>query len=184
MIIPIPIKSLIITGVIFITNLIFKTKLNLSHYLILFLSIMGLSYFLSSKCEASDQFAPSYYDVYYDCYNFNINAELTAQDRAYYVSKINEHEHNAKAHYEIARNKCWWLPDLSDRNKAKYCFTSVMSTVGANSYMSKLICSLITMLTQYGLDCIDEWNTINTNLLWSQYNYKMKEFYENVLING
>ena len=49
---------------------------------------------------------------------------------------------------------------------------------------SKLIRSLISLMLNYGLDCMDEWDYINNKLYWAEYHWDMYEFYCNVLVNG
>lgn len=108
-------------------------------------------------------------------------AELTATQKKYYKDKVSFHKKEGDRYYKEAKKMCWYLPDLEARERAKDCFTSVMAGLAAADLKSKAIVMLISMLTKYGLDCIDEWNVINTKLRWSEYHYEMQEFYKEVL---
>jgi hypothetical protein len=94
------------------------------------------------------------------------------------------HHFHAVRTFEDAKEKCWYLPRSSDREKARYCFTSVMSTIGASTKKGKLLNALITMLIHYGLDVMDEWDYINDKLYWCQYHYEMCEHYQILLQNS
>lgn len=178
-------NSLILTLVLFLLNFAFKKKALLWQYLIYFLAIFFSLWFFSEKVEAnefsrilsSNSVKDIWDEQFYDC-------SLNDLDRARYVNLINFHQNSAVQNYDAAKVKCWWLPNISDRDKAKYCYTTLLTTLPASTPMSKIVYSLISFLTQYGLNCIDEWNEINQLLLWSQYHYEMKEFYESVLIKG
>ena len=48
---------------------------------------------------------------------------------------------------------------------------------------SKIITAIVNSLVQYGLDCCEEWEYINTKFYWAQYHYEMAEFYESLLLH-
>ena len=104
--------------------------------------------------------------------------------RLYYMKKIDFHRENAIRTYENARKKCMWLPKKTDRDLAKNCFTAAAASIAASTPQSKVVAMIITMLTSYGLDVIDEWNYINDQLYWSEYHWEMFEFYSNVLVKA
>jgi len=115
---------------------------------------------------------------------YGFECTLSKKDRQYYQEKIKFHRDNGDRTYRDAKNKCWWLPDLSDREKAKYCFSTAVALIAPNDPKSKLIGATLTLLLQYGLDCMDEWNYIQNKLHWSEYHYEMMEFYQEVLLKG
>jgi hypothetical protein len=109
---------------------------------------------------------------------------ITPQQREYYLDKIDFHESNAKRTYEDAKNRCWWLPEISERDKARYCITTAGALAQPGTPQSKIIKALVNLLIQYGIDCMDEWAYIQNKLYWSQYHWEMYEFYCEVLVNG
>lgn len=86
-------------------------------------------------------------------------------------------ERMAKYHYNLAKDKTWWLPNLSDREKGRYCYTTAIAGVFA-SPQYKVVAMVSTLLTQYGLDCIDEWNFIDEHMQQSKAWWESYEFYK------
>lgn len=78
----------------------------------------------------------------------------------------------------------FYVKNKARRSKEYYykdCFACVIGGLTATDLKSTAIIMLMSMLTKYGLDCLDEWNAINTKLRWSEYHYEMQEFYKEVL---
>jgi hypothetical protein len=70
---------------------------------------------------------------------------------------------------------------MTDREKARTCFTTFLAGVAPGTPMSRIVCCILAALANYGLACLDEWDYINSKLLLSQYHYEMKEFFEECL---
>jgi hypothetical protein len=87
-------------------------------------------------------------------------------------------ERMAKYHYNLAKDKTWWLPDLSNREKGRYCYTSFVAGIFPSTPQSKIVAMISVALTQYGLDCISEWNYINEHMMQSQAWWESYEFYK------
>lgn len=100
------------------------------------------------------------------------------------AEKARFHKTNAERTFNDAKDKCWYLPKLSERDKARYCFTNIGAIISNTTPQSKIVVCLVTSLIQYGIDCSDEWNYINNKLYWSQYHYEMMEFHLDLIKNG
>ncbi|MGK5595676.1 MAG: hypothetical protein ACSNEK_10025 [Parachlamydiaceae bacterium] len=109
---------------------------------------------------------------------------LTAQERTYYEKKVAMHRSNAERTWNNAKNKCWYLPNIQKRKAAQNAFNAIMASFGGATPMSKLVLALLSLLTNYGLDCIEEWHYIEDQLNWCQYHCEMVEFYLTVLEKG
>lgn len=109
---------------------------------------------------------------------------LTDQERTFYEKKVAMHRANAERTWNNAKNKCWYLPNIDKRTASQNAFASVMASFGGTTPMSKLVCSLLALLTTYGIDCISEWHYIEEQLQWCQYHCEMVEFYLTVLEKG
>jgi len=119
------------------------------------------------------------------CVLSNVNPKvLTHDQRVFYMAKMDFHEENAHRCYNDAKNRSWWLPDTTDRDKARYCFTAIGGLGSPGTPQAKLVRALVTLMLNYGLDCMDEWDYINNKLYWAEYHWDMYEFYANVLVNG
>lgn len=157
--------------------------------LIIFLYILGMFYYtrvdaLEFTYEHQGQFysidhplAINQIEIYYRCAIAYHDCKNNAQFRQF-------HQENGDRCYKDAKERSWWLPDISDREKARYCFTNIGVIACPGDPKSKIIIALVTSLIQYGIDCTEEWHYINDKLYWSQYHYDMMEFYNNLIKNG
>jgi hypothetical protein len=93
------------------------------------------------------------------------------------------HMFHAKRTYEDAKNKVWWLPNLSWRQRGREAWVAAFSTIGAQTIQLKLVVAVSSFLCQYGLDCLDEWDYINDKLYWSKYHFEQCEIYAYKLNN-
>ncbi len=94
------------------------------------------------------------------------------------------HKENAERCLNDAKECCWWLPNLSHRKKAQYCFTNTGILLIPGDPKVKVITALVNTLIQYGLDCCDEWHYINNKLYWAQYHTEMYDFYTDLVSHG
>ena len=91
------------------------------------------------------------------------------------------HVENGVRCYLDAKEKCWWLPEVGDREKARYCFMTAISAVGNATPHYKLVAMVTQLALQYGLDCMSEWEYIQTKLHWSIYHFEMCDHYDALL---
>jgi len=91
------------------------------------------------------------------------------------------HKENAERCYEDAKDRCWWLPNINERKSARYCLTNAGALLAFGDPKSKLMAVILNTLVQYGLDCCDEWEYINTKFYWAQYHYEMMEMYDCII---
>ena len=170
-------KATISTAVLIISHICVSQKIT-KWIVVFYLFFFGFEYCLNAQEYDEDYFEPIGWE------QFDRTAELTAAQRAEFVEKINFHEANAKRTYQDAKNRCWWLPDMTDRVNARHCFSILMVSFTVSNPQSKAVILLIAALEKYGLAVMDEWDYIETKLNWSKYHWEMKEFYEHILING
>jgi len=101
-----------------------------------------------------------------------------------YEDKKRFHKENGDRCFNDAKNMCWWMPDMSMRDKSDYAFRNITILGCPGDPRSKLITALLTTLVQYGADCYEEWANINTKLHWAQYHYEMMELYQKIIADG
>ncbi len=177
-------------------------KKNWIYLLALFFLVMGLFYY--GRSFADDHYA---YDNKGEVYFFQHPLALKSMDiYIKYSSSINPNAHNSRSlayddcktnadkvqfhkengHrcYDDAKERCWWLPYIEDRSKARYCFTSLGILASPGDPKSKIIITVISALIQYGIDANEEWSYIDNKLYWSQYHFEMMEFYEHLIKQG
>jgi hypothetical protein len=170
----------------FIANVVTHTQHRIKHYAIA--ALIGLLAVLASnKLYGHDELKYLRYltDTETKCVLTHINVkDLTAEQRRFYIEKMDFHEQNARRCFEDAKSRCWWLPEISDRDKARYCFSAIGGLAVPGTPQAALIRSLVSLMLNYGLDCMDEWDYINNKLYWAEYHWDMYEFYANVLVNA
>lgn len=81
-------------------------------------------------------------------------------------------------YYLLAKDICWYLPDLKAREKAKIVFITVMASIPAPKAV-KAVVAIMAMLTEYGICCIDAYYELDFNLNMSKFHYMVAEAYEN-----
>lgn len=149
--------------------------------------VTGL-YFFDKKRERPSYYFASFLWLILAIFviNFLIPNKLAASlddgmDKQYYLDKIDFHKKNGDRTYQEAKSKCWYLPDVDERERAKECFVVAASALLPSEPRSKLIGLVLSTMVTYGINCYDEWNFINTKLQWAKYHYEMMEFYQQVV---
>jgi hypothetical protein len=100
------------------------------------------------------------------------------------VQKIEFHKGESQRIYEEVKDRCWWLPTLDDRQKARRMFQLIIPAVSACGITGKIVATGYTLFGQYGLDCLDEWDWIQNKWHWLEYHADQSEFYERYLIHS
>lgn len=81
----------------------------------------------------------------------------TNQKAAY--AGLHHHAEKAGQHQDKLHDMCWYLPKISDTDKAKLAFTSAFAgaaTLSCNAVA--IVAVFIAVAHQYGLNVIQEWN--------------------------
>lgn len=121
----------------------------------------------------------------YEYYNSFMTAKVKNIPELHeqWTQELKFHKANGIRCYEDAKSKCWWCPDISERDRARKCFTVTFASIGGSTPSARLVSMISAYLLQYGLDCMDEWEYIEDKLRWSEYHFDMCEHYENLLRN-
>lgn len=180
-------SSVIALGLVYVLHLALKQKQKPIYYLVIFL-ILIISTWFTHRVEANEYFSLEIPYVIPDA-NKEINflsefipmVALTPDQHKLYSEKVAFHQANAERTFNDAKNRCWYLPDKTKRDAAKYCINAIACLLVPGSPAAKLIASLISTLKDVGIDMLDEWNYINNKLYWCKYHYEMVEFYLTVL---
>ena len=140
------------------------------------LAIAG-SYFLLNSVHAFGQepvTAKEEIGLYYK----RLNARaLTGYEYDFAMTKYKQHQAAGEKLWAEVQIKAWYCPNVQDRDKARYCFTSIFAGITAGTPWSKAMGMCMTMMLNYGLDCMDEWNDIQTDLHWAEYHFELAEHY-------
>lgn len=95
-----------------------------------------------------------------------------------------DHHFNAIRTYNDAYNRVWFLPDLSWREIGRDCWVSACALASTKTPSAALVVAFSTLLSQYGLHCLDEWDYIQDKLYWSKYHFDQCSYYANLLNGG
>lgn len=118
----------------------------------------------------------------YELYPYE--SKLTQDQKEFYMERMEFHREKAISSYETAKNMSMFCLDLSEKDKADYCFKVLMATVAGSTPMSKIIAGGIAFISQFVCDSVRVWHTIQVLLYDSKHHYELQEFYANVLVNG
>ena len=86
--------------------------------------------------------------------------------------------------FREAQKICWYLPKLSEREKAKMVFTTVLAAFPGPLHL-KAIAATIALLGQYGICCIDEYYDVDFNMEMAKYHFMLADaFAAHIKNNG
>ena len=105
----------------------------------------------------------------------------THAQRQQWQEAYDMHHFNAVRTYTDAYNKVWWLPNLTWRQIGRDCWVSACSMASTKTPTQALVVAFSTLLSQYGLHCLDEWDYIQDKLYWSEYHFKECVYYASML---
>lgn len=111
----------------------------------------------------------------------NPTSNGTPKQRAKWQKEFDFHMLQATRTYNDAKNRCWYLPQLTWRERAKEAWMAAFSTVGSSTLNMRLVVAVSSLLMQYGIDCLNEWEYIEEKLRWCEYHLKECEKYSNLL---
>lgn len=80
-----------------------------------------------------------------------------------------------------AKETSMLLPQGTNRDMANYCFTTFMASFARGTPREKIIGMAIVLLTNYGLQMMDQWQSIIENMHAAKYHYEMKTWYYGLL---
>jgi hypothetical protein len=151
-----------------------KTSEKISYVIAILFAVLGTFFLVRAKAHA-DIFFPE------DRHFFTLEAALTPREKEYYQNKRDFHLENGLRTYNDAKEKCWYLPRMEERTKARTCYTTAVTVIGTPTVQAKLVVTVTQLLISYGLSAMDEWDYINDKLYWSKYHMELYEFYKDLL---
>ncbi len=160
----------------------------IKYYLPILLFFLGLFFFLKSFAHSAEPL-PMAYEFYFQSFQArtkyidNHPAKPTREQQAKWQEEYEFHMFHAIRTYNDAKEKCWWLPKPADRDIARMCWTTAVSTVLAPTPQLKIVVTVTQLLIHYGLDCIDEWYYIQEKLYWSEFHFNQCELLQKNIQN-
>jgi hypothetical protein len=105
------------------------------------------------------------------------------EQRHYWGQEYDFHHCEAVRTYNDAYNRVWWLPDLSWRQLGRDAWVAACGTAGGSNPNARLVIAFATLLSSYGLHCLDEWEYIQDKLYWSKFHFEKCAYFANLLQN-
>lgn len=146
-------------------------KRNYLNYIAIFLIILGLYFFCKSFASAEIPVQDEYFFQHMKRTTVYKTRQSTSEQRIKWQEEYEFHMFQAIRTYNDAKDKCWWLPDITERDRARMCWTTAVSVLACPTPQGKLIVCVTQLLIQYGLDVIDEWDYIKDKLAWSKFHF-------------
>lgn len=167
------------------TVLIVSRQLRKDHwkrYLISFILLwFGIWFFSSSKATACEEYSSrTQQQIALFWENYDFYKSVSPKTRLKYLANANWHSEKAYEEFNLAKEKCWLLPNFSNRERLKKAWAIFMLQVPAATPLYKALIVLLALLTEYGSACIDEWHDIKELLESSQENAEMAQFYRDL----
>jgi hypothetical protein len=153
-----------------------KLKTKYTDIIMIGLALAG-SYFLLNSVHAFGDEIPSAEEEIALYYNHLHSHRLTGYEYDFAMTKYKQHQAAGEQLWTEAQIKAWYCPNIAERDKAKYCFEAVFAGITAGNPWSKAMAMCTVLMLNYGLDCMDEWNVIQTDLHWAEYHFEMAEHY-------
>lgn len=105
----------------------------------------------------------------------------SAAQRAEWQEAYDNHHFHGVRTYTDAYNKVWWLPNLTWRQLGRDAWVAACSMASTKTPGAALVVAFSTMLSQYGLHCLDEWDYIQDKLYWANYHFEQCIYYAKLL---
>ncbi len=159
-----------------------------TYYLPYILLFLGLYFFIKSFAHSAEPM-PVSHEFYFQDYQARRKigdkpfGNVSREQKAKWQEEYEFHMFHAIRTYNDAKEKCWWLPSPGDRDIARMCWTTAISTVVAPTPQLKIVVVVSQLLIHYGLDCIDEWYFIQDKLYWSEYHFNQCELLQKNIQN-
>lgn len=160
----------------------FKWKYWWRYIIFIFGIVLGEWYF-SSKANADEYLPRTQIEIQQFWDNYYLYKSLKPKTRAAYIANANYHTEKAYEEYNLAQEKCWFLPKMEDRERTKTAFLAFLTIVTPATPLYKAIAILTVTMYDYGCACIDEWYDIKELLESAQHNAEMAKFYQDLLSN-
>lgn len=117
--------------------------------------------------------------------NYTIREEYRPKpnrnQREQWQEAYDNHHFNAVRTYNDAYNRVWFLPNLTMRQLGRDAWVAACAMAGTKTPGQALVMAFATMLSQYGLHCLDEWDYIQDKLYWAEFHFKECVYYANLL---
>lgn len=156
------------------------------------LFLFGSIIILKTRGEAYERTIPCDLEYLFENYEFRTQYSGTPswqiliekndpEKRREWKEAYDFHHMNAVRTYTDAYNRIWWLPDVSLRQLGRDAWVAACGCAGGPTLSARLVVAFSTMLSQYGLKCLDEWDYIQDKLSWSQFHFEKCEYYASLL---
>jgi hypothetical protein len=106
---------------------------------------------------------------------------ITQSQLQQWQEAYDDHHFHAVRTYTDAYNRVWFLPDLTWRQIGRDCWITACALAATRTPSTALVVAFTTLLSQYGLHCLDEWDYIQEKLKWSQHHFDQCAIYANML---
>lgn len=160
-------------------------------YVVIFFLIAGINFFFSSTVVQAEQF--DLFKERYLTYDTLSNQIVIVENKLKHENKsIREIKKDfmyackAKMDYHCeegcrclkeAEEASFLLPNISERDKANFCFTNIMAVLAPGTPALKLIGAALAICAQYGSMVMAEWQRVDTKLHQAKYHFEMEEHY-------
>ncbi len=184
-----------------IVNVVTNNKNKLIYYFFIYIGMFFTSLltpilgdFLFPKANASEIQEKLFYECEENEFLLDAKSEismlkeifrkLTPEQQKNYKNKAQFHLKESDRCYKEAYYMCWYIPNRDDRENAYDCFKYAVGALMPGTPLCKAAGVVLVAAGDYGLNCLKEWNKMQTLLKEAQYHFEMYEFYVTVQVRG
>lgn len=194
-------NAAILTGVLFMVQLMCKEKRSVTLYFTYFVIVWLILHTFSVHADEGDGYIEGSstgenildyvdsngYIPYADeaiCV-FDVETARYVPTKMTYDFVVYSYESNSIRSLEKFRalaDQCWWYPNVTDKQKVKICFLTAMGAVAPSEPRGRLICMVLSMVSQLALEGYDHYAGYISKLKDVEHHQTMAEFYRYILM--
>ncbi len=175
--------SVFITLVTILFDIRYKCIKPTYQYLLIFFAIAGINFLFASKLHAEK----------FDLFNNSVSMQViieTKRDskpnplkevyKSYYYGckdKMDYHWKEGCKSLNEAEEASFFLPNISEQDKAAFCFTNIIATLSPGDPKVKIVTAALAICAQYGSMVMVEWQRVDSKLQQAKYHFEMEEHY-------
>lgn len=106
---------------------------------------------------------------------------LTWDQREIFYKACERHTRDGLRHIESAEKHALFIPNLEHQKLSKDVLRNLLTTIVVTDMKMKAVTISISLLATYLEGVYDNWEVIQYELMESQYNFEMAEFYQDIL---
>jgi hypothetical protein len=141
-------------------------------------ALYGSYCLLKSFGYAEEYTIPKEHEIYFEQYDSRTNYSdrgLSRESKVKLQEEYDFHHFHAVRCYQEAYNHLWYYPVVSWRDRSRQAWIAACAMIGCTTATGRLVMAFSAMLSQHGVDIIDDWDFVAEKLKWALYHFEQCE---------